>query len=125
MDISLLSVSRAPCVPFSSRPRRNAGQYCRSKQLVRCAAQNEEEGDKKNEIARNLGKVCAPFAAAMLLMVNSQPHAVRRCYVAQQPYAAQTPWKGFWIKKYAPDLLCGPEAGIKGRMLILLICEFA
>jgi hypothetical protein len=68
--MDLLSVSRVPCVPFSSRPRSNNGHFYRSKQIVRCSAQPNDGMKLTDEIASNLGRVCAPFAAAVFLLVR-------------------------------------------------------
>ena len=71
--MDLLTVVKAPCVPFSSRSRGRAVSSRRSQRrsrIARCAAEQKPEEDKQDSLVKQFGRVCAPFAAAMLLLVE-------------------------------------------------------
>ena len=71
--MDLLTVVKAPCVPFSSRPRGRAvrfGLTQRRSRIVQCAAEQGNEEDKQDSLVKQLGRACAPFAAAVLLLVE-------------------------------------------------------
>lgn len=70
MHSDLLTVVKAPCVPFSARPRGRAGGLIRPSRTVHCSAQHNADDDQLQSAVKQLGRACAPFAAAILLLVR-------------------------------------------------------
>lgn len=67
--MDLLSVVRAPGAPFSARPVNKNGRLSRRSMAVQCAAKRKTEEEESNNIVKQIGKTCAPFAAAVFLLV--------------------------------------------------------
>lgn len=80
--MDLLTVVKAPCAPFSTRRRGHSvslDRYQRRSRIVQCAAEQRKEHDEQDSLAKQLGRACAPFAAAVLLLVE---FSLRRCILA-------------------------------------------
>lgn len=78
MKLSGMKTSSSPCAPFTVCPSRRMPRMQSRRLVVNSQARNNEADDAL--FVRQMGKICAPFAAAVLLFVSFRPTVLCSAY---------------------------------------------